>query len=307
MWKIELDFSQHSSLDGASKVAYEIIRETLHRLSHAIYRWDLRLMNFSFLPGLSLDGRRALITGAGTGIGQMIALGYAQAGADLVLVGRRHGPLEVTADAARKLGAVVEVLPADVTAESDIARIKDSAGCIDILVNNAGMAPKHPWKSVSLSEWKSVFDLNVDAVFRLCQIFAPPMAELGWGRIINISSIYGGLGGNPALYPGIDWDEPAYFASKHAVHGITRYLSTRLAANGVCINSLSPGAFSGSEQNIKAGLSSPEILRVQCEAIPMRRFGGADDIQGVAVFLASPSAAFITGQNIIVDGGFSVW
>jgi NAD(P)-dependent dehydrogenase (short-subunit alcohol dehydrogenase family) len=135
----------------------------------------------------------------------------------------------------------------------------------------------------------------------------PAMAERGWGRIINISSIYGGLGGNPALYPGIEWDEPAYFASKHAVHGITRYLATRLAASGVSINSLSPGAFSGSEQNFKAGLSSPEILRVQFEAIPMRRFGGAEDIQGAAVFLASPSASFLTGQNIIVDGGFSVW
>jgi NAD(P)-dependent dehydrogenase (short-subunit alcohol dehydrogenase family) len=261
----------------------------------------------SFLPGLSLEGRRALITGAGTGIGQMIALGYAQAGADLVLVGRRAEPLEVTAVAARKIGALVDVIPADITVELDIGRIEDAAGRVDILVNNAGIAPKHPWKSVPLSELRAVFDLNVDAVFRLCQVFGPAMAERGWGRIINISSIYGGLGGNPALYPGIEWDEPAYFASKHAVHGITRYLATRLAASGVSINSLSPGAFSGSEQNCQAGRSSPEILRVQFEAIPMRRFGGAEDIQGAAVFLASPSASFLTGQNIIVDGGFSVW
>ena len=259
------------------------------------------------LPALSLEGRRALITGAGSSIGQMIALGYAQAGADLVLVGRRAAPLEATAVAARKFGAVVEVIPADITVELDIERIKEAAGRIDILVNNAGMSPKHPWKSVPLSEWREVFELNVDAMFRLCQIFAPAMAERGWGRIINISSIYGGLGGNLALYPGIEWDEPAYFASKHAVHGITHYLATRLAPSGVCINSLSPGAFRGSEQNAKAGLTSPEILRVQYEAIPMRRFGGAEDIQGVAVFLASPSAAFLTGQNIIVDGGFTVW
>jgi NAD(P)-dependent dehydrogenase (short-subunit alcohol dehydrogenase family) len=264
-------------------------------------------MSNSFLPGLSLDGRRALVTGAGTGIGQMIAFGYAQAGADLVLVGRRAHPLEETAVAAKKFGAVVQVIPADITVERDVQRIQDEAGSIDILVNNAGIGPKDPWKSVSLSQWRAVFELNVDATFRLCQVFAPPMAERGWGRIINISSIYGGLGGNPALYPGIEWDEPAYFASKHAIHGITRYLATRLASSGVCINSLSPGAFSGSEQNIKAGLSSPEILRVQYEAIPMRRFGGADDIQGVSVFLASPSASFLTGQNIIVDGGFSVW
>jgi gluconate 5-dehydrogenase len=261
----------------------------------------------NFLPALSLEGRRALITGAGSSIGQMIALGYAQAGADLVLVGRREAPLEATAVAARKFGAVVEVIPADITVELDVERIKEAAGHIDILVNNAGMSPKHPWKSVPLSEWRAVFELNVDAMFRLCQIFAPAMEERGWGRIINISSIYGGLGGNLSLYPGIEWDEPAYFASKHAVHGITHYLATRLAPNGVCVNSLSPGAFSGSEQNAKAGLTSPEIIQVQHDAIPMRRFGGADDIQGVAVFLASPSSGFLTGQNIIVDGGFSVW
>ena len=264
-------------------------------------------MRDNFLPALSLEGRRALITGAGSSIGQMIALGYAQAGADLVLVGRRAAPLEATAVAARKFGAVVEVIPADITVELDVERIKEAAGHIDILVNNAGMSPKHPWKSVPLSEWREVFELNVDAMFRLCQIFAPAMEERGWGRIINISSIYGGLGGNLSLYPGIEWDEPAYFASKHAVHGITHYLATRLAPNGVCVNSLSPGAFSGSEQNAKAGLTSPEIIQVQHEAIPMRRFGGADDIQGVAVFLASPSSGFLTGQNIIVDGGFSVW
>jgi NAD(P)-dependent dehydrogenase (short-subunit alcohol dehydrogenase family) len=259
------------------------------------------------LPSLSLDGRRALVTGAGTGIGRMIALGFARAGADLVLVGRRAEPLEATANEARDIGSDVETIAADVTVEVDIARIEAAAGHVDILVNNAGMAPKQPWKTLPLARWRESFELNVDAVFRLCQVFGPKMAARGWGRIINISSIYGSLGGNPALYPGIDWDEPAYFATKHAVHGITRYLATRLAPDGVSINSLSPGAFSGSEQNERAGLASAEILRVQHEAIPMRRFGGPDDIQGVAVFLASPSAAFITGQNIIVDGGFSVW
>ena len=173
-------------------------------------------MRDNFLPALSLEGRRALITGAGSSIGQMIALGYAQAGADLVLVGRRAAPLETTAVAARKFGAVVEVIPADITVELDVERIKEAAGHIDILVNNAGMSPKHPWKSVPLSEWRAVFELNVDAMFRLCQIFAPAMEERGWGRIINISSIYGGLGGNLSLYPGIEWDEPCLLYTSDA-------------------------------------------------------------------------------------------
>jgi len=257
---------------------------------------------------LSLTGRRALVTGAGTGIGRMIATGLAEAGADLVLVGRRVQPLEDTAQALRPLGSQVEVVAADITLESDVGRLADHPGDIDILVNNAGIAPKHPWKTEPLEgDWRRTFAVNVDATFRLCQVFAPPMMERGWGRIINISSMYGRLGGNPALYPGMEWDEPAYFASKHAVHGITHYLAPRLAPHGVSINSLSPGAFAGSEQNQAAGMERGEMVEAQHAAIPMRRYGSEDDIKGVAVMLASPAASYLTGQDIVVDGGFTVW
>lgn len=257
---------------------------------------------------LSLEGRRALVTGGGTGIGRMIATGLAEAGAQVVLAGRRAAPLEATAQRLTSQGAVVEVVTADITDEADVSRLGGCVGTIDILVNNAGIAPKHPWTSEPLDgAWRRTFALNVDATFRLCQLFAPRMMERGWGRIINLSSIYGRVGGNPALYPGMDWDEPAYFASKHAVHGITHYLAPRLAPHGVCINSLSPGAFAGSEQNQAAGMEQGPMVAAQHVAIPMGRYGGEDDIKGVAVMLASPAASYLTGQDIVVDGGFTVW
>jgi len=256
---------------------------------------------------LRLDGRRAVITGGGTGLGRDIAFGLAAAGATVVLCGRRPEPLEATAAAIRETGAEAVAIPADITEEPDVLRLADEAGQVDILVNNAGFAPNQRWTDVPLDEWREVFAVNVDAPFRLCQLFAPPMAERGWGRIVNISSVYGSMGGNPALYPGLDWDVPAYFATKHAVHGITRYLATRLAPRGVCVNSLSPGGFAGSEQNDASGMGSDEMLRAFYSAVPMARRGGPADIQGLAVFLCSPGAAYMTGQNLIVDGGWTVW
>jgi NAD(P)-dependent dehydrogenase (short-subunit alcohol dehydrogenase family) len=133
------------------------------------------------------------------------------------------------------------------------------------------------------------------------------MMENGFGRIINISSVYGSMGGNPALYPGIEWDVASYFASKHAVHGITNYLAPRLAPKGVCINTLSPGGFAGSDMNKDSGMGSDEMLDAFYSVVPMRRLGGSDDIAAAGVFLASPGAKYTTGQNLKVDGGWSVW
>jgi NAD(P)-dependent dehydrogenase (short-subunit alcohol dehydrogenase family) len=198
------------------------------------------------LPALSLEGRRALVTGSGTGLGKMIALGFAQAGAGVILTGRRRSKLDETADLIRDVGADVTVVTADITSEPDVISLGDQAGQVDILVNNVGIAPNQHWTDVSLDDWRAVFAVNVDAPFRLCQLFAPPMMARGWGRIINIASVYGRQGGNPALYEPLDWDVPSYFATKHAIHGITHYLAGRLAPHGVTINDISPGGFAGS-------------------------------------------------------------
>src|SRR5258708_38042841 len=159
------------------------------------------------------------------------------------------------------------------------------------------------WSEVTLAEWRQVMALNLDAPFRLCQIFAPPMMERRWGRSINICPIYGILGGDPSRYPAT-WDVPSYFAAKHGVQGITHGLAPRLAPFGVCINSLSPGMF-GSEQNDK--VYGPEVWQALAANTPMRRLGETDDLKAAVVFLASPGAKFVTGQNIVVDGGWSVW
>lgn len=251
---------------------------------------------------LSLEGRRALVTGAGTGLGRQMALGLAEAGASLTICGRREQPLLECAELARDFGVDVVVSPADVTDESDLQQLVGRAGTVDILVNNAGLAPNQPWLEVTRDEWRSVMALNLEAPFRLVQLLAPAMMERRWGRIINVASIYGSLGGDPDRYPP-GWDVPAYFASKHALNGVTRYLAPRLAPHGVCINSLSPGAFD-SEQN--RGLLTEQTRAAMEQNTPARRMGDVDDLKAAVVFLASPGAAFVTGQILFVDGGWTV-
>jgi NAD(P)-dependent dehydrogenase (short-subunit alcohol dehydrogenase family) len=260
------------------------------------------------LKSLSLDGSRALVTGSGSGIGRQIAQGFAEAGAQLILVGRRREPLQETAELLKKFSQVkTTIIDADITTDEGLEKITFEAGTVDVLCNNAGASDYGPWQSISIEKWRNTFAVNVEAPFRLCQIFAPLMMERKYGRIINIGSVYGLMGGNPALYPGMDWDIAPYFASKHAVHGITHYLAPRLAMFGTTINTLSPGGFAGSEMNEKAGAGSEEMLNAFYDAVPMRRLGGPDDISAAAVFLASEGSKYMTGQNLVIDGGWSSW
>ena len=162
---------------------------------------------------LSLEGKRALITGAGTGLGLQMALGLAEAGADLVICGRRREPLEECSKQAHQFGSDVTIIPADITKEEDFQRLASESGIIEILVNNAGFGLIDKWTDVSMDDWRKVTQLNLDAPFRLCQIFAPKMIKSKWGRIINVVSIYGSIGGNPSRYPGVEWDVASYSVS----------------------------------------------------------------------------------------------
>ena len=148
-----------------------------------------------------------------------------------------------------------------------MARLKDAAGTIDILVNNAGISPDKSWETVSLESWRAVFDVNLLAPFRLCQVFAPAMRDRGWGRIINIASVYGSIAGKPYHYPP-NWDPSSYFASKHAVHGLTRNLAVRLVPHRVCVNSLSPGGIAGATNR---GLTADEQAEAAATTIPEQR------------------------------------
>jgi gluconate 5-dehydrogenase len=253
---------------------------------------------------LSLSGKRALVTGAGTGLGRQMALALAEAGAHVVVCGRRREPIESCAAEARAFGIEAQSIAADVTREDDLQVLKAGAGQIDILVNNAGGGELKPWLEVSMDDWRRITAVNLDAPFRLIQLFAPPMMQRHWGRIINISSVYGLVGGNPARYPGMNWDNAPYFASKHGLQGITHYFGARLASSGVCVNSICPGMFPHTENN--RGLT-PAVEESLIDGTPMRRVGDDNDLKATVVFLASPGAGFITGQSIVVDGGWTVW
>jgi NAD(P)-dependent dehydrogenase (short-subunit alcohol dehydrogenase family) len=262
----------------------------------------------SALASLSLDGRRALVTGAGRGLGRALALGLAEAGAELVLCGRRDPPLQETSallTAAGRLPATV--VQADVANEENVERLVARAGRIDILVNNAAAAQSEAWQDADEENWMAVLKLNLWAPFRLAQAFAPAMVERGWGRIINIGSVYGSMAPRPHLYPP-EWDPSSYFASKHGLHGVTRYLAVRLAPHGVCVNTLSPGGVVTVDQQEE--LAEPEWERIEAmnrAEVPTQRVGRGEDYTAAAVFLASPGACYVTGHNLIVDGGWSVW
>jgi gluconate 5-dehydrogenase len=256
------------------------------------------------LPELSLVGKTALVTGGGGGLGKQMALALADAGAELVLVGRRREVLEETATEAETESTV---LAGDVTDEETLAEISRFADRVDILVNNAGLSIHDKnWLEQTTDDWDETMAVNVVAPFRLSQLFAPAMVERGWGRIINVSSIYGILGVDVRRYQDLQaFDVPAYVASKHALIGLTRYLACRLANTGVTVNSLSPGMFPGTEQN--ADMEIRGLIDRLVDGTPMQRVGVNDDLRAAVVFLASPGAKFVTGQNLVVDGGWSVW
>jgi NAD(P)-dependent dehydrogenase (short-subunit alcohol dehydrogenase family) len=248
-----------------------------------------------------LDGRVALVTGGGHGIGRHMSIGLAEAGADVIVVGRKLEPLQEVAETIEAMGRRCWVLQADVsdTAAIDVllATVADRIERVDILVNNAGMVWAAPTLDYPMGGWDKVFNLNVRGLFYLSQQVAKRMKAQGGGSIINISSI-------SAWRCATDAHEPvvAYNASKGAVISLTRDMAVKLAADNIRVNGIAPGAFLTDMMNHivhdQAKLSAFE------SAIPQRRSGKEDDIKGVVVFLAGPASAFITGQTLVVDGGW---
>ncbi|BCB83909.1 SDR family NAD(P)-dependent oxidoreductase [Phytohabitans suffuscus] len=248
-----------------------------------------------------LTGRRVLVTGGGDGLGRQMTEAFVDAGAEVVICGRRPEPLERTAE---ELGDRVVPVRADITEPADVDALVAAAGDIDVLVNNAGLAHRAPWPEASSEDWRWIMTLNVESPFWLFQRFVPGMIERGWGRVINVASVYGLVGGDASRYPGIDLDIASYFASKHAVIGLTRFLAAQVGPTGVTVNALCPGMFP-SPANDDA--LRPEVIAALEQGTPMRRLGTDRELRSAVLFLAAPASSFVTGHSLVVDGGWTVW
>lgn len=252
----------------------------------------------------SLAGKRALVTGAGTGIGRELALGLAEAGCKVILIGRRERPLEVVAGEVRHLGGEASWYTCDVSSEEELRALETILATVEVLVNNAGVSDRQPWLDVTRDDWDQVVDLNLWGGFRLAQMTAPGMIKRKWGRIINIASLYAERAPDRERYPGVSsFDLPAYGASKAGMLALTRHLAVTLGAFGITVNAISPGMFRTERTD---GLLTPEVAEALGARTPVRRLGAGEDLRGAVVFLASDGASFITGIDLVIDGGYSL-
>jgi NAD(P)-dependent dehydrogenase (short-subunit alcohol dehydrogenase family) len=244
-----------------------------------------------------LDGRTAVVTGGSRGLGRAIAIALAGAGARLALVARDRDKLEETAAAIRAAGGDAATFTADVTDEAQVARLAADVGVrfgkVHILVNNAGINLRKNLTDFSMADWRTVTETNLTSVFLMCRAFLPLMRGEGYGRIVNLTSIM-----SHVALPG----RAAYCASKAGVLGLTRALALELAAEKITVNGISPGPFA-TEMNTPL-LTNPELNEFFVSRIPLGRWGKVEEVGQLALYLCSEEAGFITGADVLIDGGW---
>jgi NAD(P)-dependent dehydrogenase (short-subunit alcohol dehydrogenase family) len=252
-----------------------------------------------------LDGKRLLITGGSRGLGREMALAIAEAGADVVLVGRDAASLKATSDEIEKLGRKAGAIQADVSdtsqCESACRIALDQHGSIDILINNVGGRRENiPTQDMALEKWQQLMDLNLTSVFLTTKLIGHSMIQRGaGGRIINIASINAFVAGK-----GIAGRH--YETAKAAIVQFSRATAVDWAPYQITVNAICPGGFM-TEPNIRWSKIHPEVIETFRSQIPMGDFGKPEDLGPLAVYLASDASRYMTGSALVIDGGYTLW
>jgi len=259
---------------------------------------------------MRLENKVTLITGAGSGIGRATALLFASEGAQVMVSDVDEDAAVITADIVRKCGGAVDICIGDVTEEGEAARIVQQTitqfGQLQVLVNSAGITARNlPSDSKPFDVWRRVIDVNLKGVFLSCQILGSAMAQSGRGSIINIGSIYGILSPDQRLYEyrrnsdEVFFKPVAYSASKSGIYGLSRYLATYWANNNVRVNTLTLGGVFNNQDK--------EFLDEYHKKVPLGRMAKSEEYGGAIIFLLSSASSYMTGTNMIMDGGLSAW
>lgn len=248
----------------------------------------------------SLEGRTAVVTGSTRGLGRAFARALAEAGADVVIVGRDGAAAAEVEQELASVGARSVTVLGDVTVRTDVERMLDVAieafGRVDVLVNNAGTCIHKPALDVTDAEWREVMSVNLDGLWIASQVFGRHLIERGGGSIVNVGSMSASIVNRP------QW-QPAYNASKAAVHHLTRSLAAEWAPSHVRVNAIAPGYM----HTDMAPVHEPQFQRYWIEDAPQQRAGEPDELGPAIVFLASDASSFMTGSVLTIDGGYSVY